>query len=94
MLIPRIISSISMMILQYLSDMKTKTKKIKLKLVTGYLLLVKEDMKNRKATFSYIDQKDKRQIFRKTTDYLKMLKKLIFCVHEMTVTDVIQMKLF
>lgn len=57
MLIPRIISSISMMILQYLSDMKTKTKKIKLKLVTGYLLLVKEDMKNRKATFSYIDQK-------------------------------------
>lgn len=46
-----------MMILQYLSDMKTKTKKIKLKLVTGYLLLVKEDMKNRKATFSYIDQK-------------------------------------
>lgn len=44
-----------MMILQYLSDMKTK--KIKLKLVTGYLLLVKEDMKNRKATFSYIDQK-------------------------------------
>lgn len=57
MLIPRIISSISMMILQYFSDMKTKTKKIKLKLVTGYLLLVKEDMKNRKATFSYIDQK-------------------------------------
>lgn len=46
-----------MMILQYLSDMKTKPKKIKLKLVTGYLLLVKEDMKNRKATFSYIDQK-------------------------------------
>lgn len=82
-----------MMILQYLSDMKTKTKKIKLKLVTGYLLLVKEDMKNRKATFSYIDQK-KRQFFRKTTDYLKMLKKLIFRVHEMTVTDVIQMKLF
>lgn len=50
-----------MMILQYLSDMKTKTKKMKLKLVTGYLLLVKEDIKNRKAAFSYTHQKDTRQ---------------------------------
>lgn len=62
-----------MMILQYLSDMKTKTKKIKLKLVTGCLLLVKEDMKRQHSAILIKKIKDK--FLERQLIILKCLKK-------------------